>query len=58
MTYYSPTLWKKRYISTLMKKGGLTKIQGEEYYEAGSDSHDFNEDPVDSALMEITYWES
>lgn len=41
-----------------MKKGGLTKIQGEEYYEAGSDSHDFNEDPVDSALMEITYWES
>lgn len=48
--------WKKRYKAQLIKTAGITKKFAEEVYQAGTEDHDFNDDPEDAALMELSYW--
>lgn len=49
--------WKARYKKRLMERGGLTSKKSEEAYQAGRDWHDFDEEPEDSADMEMSYWD-
>lgn len=49
--------WKKRYKVQLIKSAGITKKFAEEVYQAGKElPHDYNDDPEDAALMELSYW--
>ena len=49
--------WHAKYKETLIYKG-LPEDFAEEACQAGMDSFDYNEDPVDSALEELGYWNS
>jgi hypothetical protein len=48
--------WRRIYMDTMIKHAGLTEEQAAECYAAGDD-YDLNEDPEQSALDEMTYWD-
>lgn len=48
--------WKKIYKQTLIQVSGIDKKFAEECYQAGLENHDYDDDPADSANMEMSYW--
>ena len=47
--------WKLKYIDRFVERG-LTVNDGKTAYEANKDDHDFDEDPIDAADEELSYW--
>lgn len=48
--------WHKKYIETLINCGINRKV-AEECLAGGMGEYDYNDDPEDAALYELSYWE-
>ena len=48
--------WHQKYIRTLMEQGGLSYGGAVDCLSAGMGDYDYNDDPEDAALTEISYW--
>ena len=46
--------WKIKYIKRLIEQGNLSHDLAEETYQCGE--HDYNEDPIDTADEDLSYW--
>lgn len=51
-------IWKIRYINFLIRKGGFTKKEALENYNAGKDNFDFDDSPEDAADDELYYYKT
>jgi hypothetical protein len=49
-------IWHLKYKIRLMDRGGLTESEAEDALQAGMDEYDYEEDPVDFADHEMSYW--
>ncbi len=49
--------WKEKYIERITLACGDKKF-ATECYLAGKIDHDYEDDPVDAAEMEMSYWDS
>ena len=47
--------WQLKYINRFIERG-LTAENGKAIYDAGVSDHNFDEDPVDMANDELSYW--
>ncbi len=54
----TPEVWRAAYIAAMMKHAHLTEQEATDCFEAGNGGYDFSEDPEQSALDEISYWDA
>jgi len=52
----TPEQWKKEYIQELMDRAFLSRKEATDIYEAGIGDHDFESNPLDAVLDELSYW--
>ena len=52
----TPKQWKEKYIQELMDRTLLSRKEAINIYEAGINDHDFESNPLDAVLDELSYW--
>ena len=49
-------IWHKKYMDTMKANGGLNDDEAKVCLEASMPDFDYKDDPVDTAIEEMTYW--
>lgn len=49
--------WRRIYMDTMIKHAGLDEEQASDAFAAGESDYDYSEDPEQSALDEMSYWD-